>query len=72
MFVEGGGLILGNAEANSALFTKSFKQFAKDLLPNYEFRALPAVHPIFTNEQFPAEKWKRKPTILGVSNGAGR
>ncbi|CAN5424685.1 DUF4159 domain-containing protein [soil metagenome] len=69
-FVEGGGLILGNAEANSTLFTKSFKQLAKEMLPNYEFRALPADHPIFTNQQFPAEKWKRKPTILGVSNGA--
>ncbi|MBC8106900.1 MAG: DUF4159 domain-containing protein [Anaerolineae bacterium] len=69
-FIEAGGLILGNAEANSIAFTKSFKQLAKDLLPNYELRQLPADHAIFTNQQFPAEKWKRKPTILGVSNGA--
>lgn len=68
-FLEGGGMILGNAETSSQLFAKSFRALAKELLPTYEFRALPADHAIFTNQQFPASGWKRKPTILGVSNG---
>jgi hypothetical protein len=69
-FVEGGGIILGNADAGAPIFTKSYKLLAKELFPEYEMRQLPANHPIFTNEQYPAEKWKRKPTVLGVSNGA--
>jgi hypothetical protein len=69
-FVEGGGLIVGNADANSPIFAKSYKQLGKELFPDYEFRQLPTNHPIFVNEQYPAEKWKRKPTVLAVSNGA--
>jgi hypothetical protein len=69
-FVEGGGMIVGNADANAGTFTNSFKGLGKGLFPEYEFRQLPANHTIFTNEQYPAENWKKKPTVLGLSNGA--
>jgi hypothetical protein len=63
-------MVLGNADANAGTFTNSFKTLGKGLLPDYEFRQLPANHPIFSNQQFPAENWKKKPPVLGLSNGA--
>ena len=40
-----------------------------ELFPRYEFRELPADHPIYRNGIFPREKWKTKPSVLGLSNG---
>lgn len=69
-YVEGGGMILGNADANSGTFSNSYKALGKSLFPDYEFRQIPPQHPIFTNQQYPAERWKKKPTVLSLSNGA--
>jgi hypothetical protein len=68
LFVEQGGLILGNADCDSANFTKSFLKLGQTLFPRYEFRQLPGTHPIFS-EQFRANKWKTRPTVAGLSNG---
>ncbi len=69
-FSERGGIVVGNADAGADDFIKSFKSLASELFPNYELRELPPDHTIFTNEQFPADRWKKKPAVLGVSNGA--
>ena len=69
-YVEQGGLILGNADAANAVFAKSFAQLGKELFPSYEFGELPASAVIFTGEQFPREKWKNKPLVQHLSNGA--
>jgi hypothetical protein len=68
-FVEQGGLILGNADDGREAFAASFRKLGSHLFHQYEFRELPATHPIYTNEQFPRAKWKSKPEVLGLSNG---
>ena len=67
-FVEEGGMILAHADAASQQFAGSIKKLGTELF-KYEFRPLPADSPIYTNEQFPASKWRRKPNVLGLSNG---
>jgi len=41
----------------------------KQLFPMYEFRELPADHPIFTRQQFLRKNWKNPPSVLALSNG---
>ena len=71
-FVQEGGLILGTADCGRTLFARSFQQLGQELFKDggYEFRKLPTNHPIFINEQFNANKWRRKVDVLGLSNGA--
>jgi hypothetical protein len=68
-FVEEGGLILANADCGNKTFSDSIKTACSKIFPRYEFRELPSNHPIYTREQFRAEKWKNKPKLLGLSNG---
>src|SRR5207247_3186972 len=35
----------------------------------HAWREVPANHPIYRNGPFPREKWKTKPSVLGLSNG---
>ena len=69
MFVEQGGLILGNADCGKEAFTESFTALGKKLFPTYTFRQLPAQHPIFTREQYNAANWRSRPIVMGMSNG---
>lgn len=68
-FVEEGGMILGNADCGRPAFAKSFEALGGALFGR-RFRELPADHPIFTHEQFPAARWRTRPRVLGLSNGA--
>ncbi|HEV2296429.1 MAG TPA: DUF4159 domain-containing protein [Tepidisphaeraceae bacterium] len=68
-YVEGGGMLLANADCGDAKFAASFRKLATELFPGYEFRELPENHPIYTNQQFLRERWKNKPSVLGLSNG---
>ncbi len=68
-FIEGGGMILANADCGDAKFAGSVRKLATALFPGYEFRELPDQHPIYTEQQFSREKWKNKPSVLGLSNG---
>lgn len=65
-FVARGGMILGNADCDSATFTKSFIKLGTQLFPSYEFRELPAGHPIYINEQY---KLKKHVRVQGLTNG---
>jgi hypothetical protein len=67
-FVQGGGMIVANADCGGVGFANSFRKLATDISP-YEFRMLPHDHPIFTRQQFPASRWKTKTTLYGLSNG---
>ena len=69
-YVERGGIILGNADGGSKPFGESFVKLGKELFPDYEFTELPAGHPIYAGEQFPQNKWKNKPSVQHLSNGA--
>ena len=68
LFVEQGGMILGNADCGSKIFSTSFKKLGTKLFPKYEFRMLPLSHPIF-DEQFHGKNWKSRPVLEGLSNG---
>jgi len=68
-FVEGGGLILGNADCASKPFAESFRKLGTKLF-GWEFRELPEDHPIYTSEQYKRVGWRIKPSLLGLSNGA--
>jgi hypothetical protein len=67
-FVLSGGLVVGHADGGATAFGNTFKKLAGELF-SYEFRPLPASHPILADEQFQASKWRRKLTVLGMSNG---
>ena len=69
-FVEGGGIILGNADGGSPAFGTSFIKLGQTLFPKYTFAELPADHPIYTGEQFQRSTWKNKPSVQHLSNGA--
>lgn len=68
-YIEGGGLILGHADCGGRLFANGFQRLGVELFPRYRFRELPADHVIYTSGVFPREKWKNKPSVLGLSNG---
>ena len=67
-FVEEGGMVLGNADCGRDTFAKTFEGLGRALFGR-RFRDLPANHPIFTHEQFPAAGWRTRPTLRGLSNG---
>ena len=67
-YVEEGGLILANADCGTKAFADSFRKLGGELFSEYEFRELPAEHPIYTNEQFTRAKWKAKPAVLSLGN----
>lgn len=68
LFVEQGGLILGNSDCGNAKFTRSFTNLGNQLFKN-EFRELEITHPIFSGQQFNATKWRKRPRVLAMSNG---
>jgi hypothetical protein len=67
-FIDGGGMIVANADCGGIGFANSFHKLATEITP-YEFRNLPKDHPIYTRQQYPASRWKTKPNLLGLSNG---
>jgi hypothetical protein len=69
-YVEEGGLILGSADCGNPLFAQSFRKLGTELFKIYEFSTVGPSDVIMKNEQFNAVKWRRKPTLLGLSNGA--
>jgi len=69
LFVEQGGMILGNADCSRKAFADSFVRLGTKMFPKYAFRELPSNHAIYTIEQFPATRWKTKVSVLGLSNG---
>jgi hypothetical protein len=69
-YIEEGGLLFGQADCASKEFTASFIALGKQMFPTYEFRELPADHPIYTRQQFLRKNWKNPPSVLGLSNGA--
>jgi hypothetical protein len=69
-FIENGGLVLANADCGGKPFATALQKIAGEMFPSYEFRELPEQHPIYVEEQFNRSKWKSKPSVQGLSNGA--
>ncbi len=73
-FINHGGMVLFNADCGGAEgapnpFVTSISALGKQLFPDYEFRELPDNHCIYTNEQYPPSRWKKKVSLRGLSNG---
>ena len=71
-FILHGGMVLFNSDCGEGElnpFVASVIKLGKQFFPDYEFRDIPAAHPIFTSEQYPPTKWKRKLQFKGLSNG---
>jgi hypothetical protein len=68
LFVEQGGLILGNADCGNSKFVRSFTALGAQMFNN-EFRELELAHPIQSGQQFNATKWKQRPRVLSLGNG---
>jgi hypothetical protein len=69
-YVENGGIVLASADCASTAFSDSFRELGQRMFPAYSFAPLPQNHPIYTAEQFRASRWKRRPTVLSLGNGA--
>ncbi|HTL29408.1 MAG TPA: DUF4159 domain-containing protein [Tepidisphaeraceae bacterium] len=68
-YISEGGMIVANADCQSKEFGDSFRKLGSALFPAYEFRELPADHPIYKNQPYKRDAWKNKPSVLGLSNG---
>jgi hypothetical protein len=68
LFVQQGGMILGNADCGSLAFSRSFEALGTALF-GYEFRQLPLTHVIYAGEQFPSRHWLIHPKLRAMSNG---
>lgn len=68
LFVQQGGMILGNSDCGKEAFTRSFKALGRAMFGG-AFRELPPQHPAFTHEQFAAKAWRVRPSVLGLTNG---
>ena len=69
-FVEGGGLIVGNADCGKRDFSDSFRKMGSELFPSYEFKQVPTKSTILHDEQFNAAKWRHPVPLFGIDNGA--
>jgi len=69
-FVDGGGILVGNADCGKGAFVSGFKDLGKRLFPQYEFSPLKPEHPILSNQQFKFNKGGKKVEVLGLSNGS--
>ena len=67
-YVEEGGMLIFNSDCGRRTFSVSIPAVLKDMFP-YEFRSLPDTHPIFKGQQFRGDKWKKRPSVQGLSNG---
>jgi hypothetical protein len=68
-YVHHGGMIVGHADCNGRGFAQGFRRLAGELFPDYPMRLLPDSHPIYTQQQFPASRWRRKMPVEAVGNG---
>jgi hypothetical protein len=68
-FVTQGGMIVGKADCAQPAFALAFQKLGQKLFPAYEFRDLPENHLIMTTP-YHFSKWKNRPAIKSLSNGA--
>lgn len=69
-YVEDGGMLFFNPDGGKPTATDAFKKLGEELFPKYKFRELPEGSPIYTNQQFQRSKWRTKPPVQSLSNGA--
>lgn len=68
-YIEAGGTVFASADCGDAAFTSQFKNLCKQMFPDYEFGLLAEDHLLYT-DYYPRAKWKNKPKVESLSNGA--
>jgi len=69
LFIEQGGMVVGNADCGSEAFSESFRRLGSELFPAYEFRNISIDSIIYTGEEYRAAAWKALPQVLELNNG---
>jgi hypothetical protein len=69
-YINEGGIIVGHADCSNAIFADTFRKLGQAMFPGQVFHELPADHPIFRNENFPAKLWSPVPKMEALDNGA--
>lgn len=68
-YVEQGGLILGHADCANPTFVAAFQRLGTAMFPSYQWRILPADHPLHSEFAKPDPKRTRTVQVMGLSNG---
>ena len=71
-YVVEGGLLVFNPDGRNSRFEQSARQLVESLFadhPSWKWRPLEPGHPIYTNQQFKAATWRRRPNMHGFTNG---
>ena len=66
LYVQQGGMILGNADCGKEPFAKTFMALGHKLFPKYEFKQT-ALNDLIYTEQF--KNFRNKPKLMELSNG---
>ena len=70
-YVLQGGLLFANADCGGRPFAQSVVDLGEAMFADegYEFRVLPDSHPIYVDQKFNLADVRRKPKLMGLSNG---
>jgi hypothetical protein len=68
-YIEEGGLLVGNADCGSTVFSNSFVQLAQKMFPSYQFRPLGPGTLIQSGELFKPKPGRETIGLSGLSNG---
>ncbi len=70
-YIDTGGLLLINADCNDRGVANQARKLGDELFGDrgYEWRRLPDDHPIYRTQKFNLQDVRRKPELLGLSNG---
>ncbi len=73
-YVLEGGTLIFNADARNKRFEDAAKElvttlFTDDAGPGWEWRPLPAEHPIYVDQQYNVSTWRRRPNVQSYTNG---
>ena len=69
-YVEEGGLIVANADANNSFFSRTVRTLGESLFPGRKFAPVDPKHVLMSGEEFPLAAQKRPVTVEGIGNGA--
>lgn len=69
-YIEGGGLLVCNADGANKAFGQSVRELAQELFPKYQMQPLSPEHPLMKDEAYRSSKWARQPKVEALSNGS--
>jgi hypothetical protein len=70
-YTQTGGLLLINADGGNRKLIRDIREMGETMFADegYDWRVLPDDHPIYVNQKFNFRDARRKPELMGLSNG---